>query len=51
MLPKLKEQRKLPCRLVAQTGGAEAEFIGQSELYFGGHFMHALHLAFGKSGL
>lgn len=34
MLPKPKEQ-KLPCRLVAQTGGTEAEFIGQSELYFG----------------
>lgn len=35
MFPKPKEQQKLPCRLVAQTGGAEAEFIGQSKLYFG----------------
>lgn len=35
MFPKPKEQQKLPCRLVAQTGGTEAEFIGQSELYLG----------------
>lgn len=35
MFPKPKEQQKLPCRLVAQTGGAEAEFIGRNKLYFG----------------